>query len=111
MKLTVSTIERLAKRFPQIKLDSPSSLALLAEEFTDFLLSPNDLPTPQLYKDCDEIRKPRSGPFWWEVGKTLSGEQRFPNLTKLMAGLSSIPCSNADAERGFSVLRKLKDPT
>lgn len=103
---TVSTIQRLAKRFTQIELNSPASLELLAEEFTDFLLSPGDLPTPQLYKDCDQIQKP---PFWWDVGKlkTLSGEQRFPNLTKLMAGLLSIPSSNADAERGFSVLRKL----
>ncbi len=44
-----------------------------------------------------------------QVGKmmTLSGELRFPNLYCLMAGLLSIPCSNADAERGFSVLRKV----
>ena len=79
---TVSTIQRLAKRFPQIELDSSSSLALLAEEFTDFVLSPDEeLPTPQLYKDCDQIEKPLPGPYWWEVGrmKTVSGEQRFPN--------------------------------
>ncbi len=38
---------------------------------------------------------------------TLSGELRFPNLYRLMAGLLSIPCSNADAECGFSVLRKV----
>ncbi len=78
---TVLTIHRLAKRFPQIELDSQSSLNLLAEEFTEFLLSPNDLPKPQLYKDCDQREKPRPGPFWWEVGrmKTLSGEHRFPS--------------------------------
>ena len=35
---TVSTIKRLAKRFPQIELDFPDSLHLLAQEFTDFLL-------------------------------------------------------------------------
>ena len=28
-------------------------------------------------------------------------------LHQLMAGLLTIPCSNADAERGFSVLRKV----
>ena len=39
--------------------------------------------------------------------KTFNGEPRFPKLYQLMAGLLSIPCSNADAERGFSVLRKV----
>ena len=39
--------------------------------------------------------------------KTLSGETRFPNLYKLIAVLLCIPCSNADAERGFSILRKV----
>ena len=40
-----TTIKRLAKRFPQIELDSPDSLHLLAQEFTDFLLSPQDHPS------------------------------------------------------------------
>ena len=39
--------------------------------------------------------------------KTFNGEPRFPKLYQLMAGLLSIPCSNTDAERGFSVLRKV----
>ena len=47
---TVSTIKRLAKRFPQIELDSPDSLHLLAQEFTDFLLSPEDLPALSITK-------------------------------------------------------------
>ena len=66
---TVSTIKRLAKRFPQIELDSPDSLHLLAQEFTDFLLSPEDLPALRYYKDCNEVEKLRPGLFWWEVGK------------------------------------------
>ena len=106
---TVKTVHRLAKKFPQIELASSDSLEHLAEEFTDFLLSPMDLPPLRYYKDCNGEEKPRPGPFWWEVGKmkTLLGEYRFPNLAKLMAGLLSIPCSNADSERGFSILRKL----
>ena len=106
---TVNTVHRLAKRFPQIELASSDSLDCLAEEFTDFLLSPSDLPPLVYYKDCNGIEKPRPGPFWWKVGKikTLLGESRFPNLAKLMAGLLSIPCSNADSERGFSILRKI----
>ena len=39
--------------------------------------------------------------------KTLSGEPRSSKLHQLMAGLLTIPCSNADAERGFSVLKKV----
>ena len=39
--------------------------------------------------------------------KTLSGEPRSSKLHQLMADLLTVPCSNADAERGFSVLRKV----
>ena len=44
-----------------------------------------------------------AGSFWWEVGKikTLSGEPRFSKLHQLMAGLLTIPCSNA-MQRGAS---------
>lgn len=104
-----STVKRLAMRFPQIELASSDSLDLLRSEFTDFTLSPGDLPSPTYYKDCSGTEKPRPWPFWWKVSKikTLLQEPRFPNLAKLMAGLLSIPCSNADAERGFSILRKI----
>ena len=60
---TVSTIKKLAKRFPQIELDSPDSLHLLAQEFTDFLLSPEDLPALRYYKDCNEVEKLLLGLF------------------------------------------------
>ena len=85
---TASTIKRLAKRFPQIELDSPDSLHLLAQEFTDFLLSPEDLPALRYYKDCNEVEKLHPVLFWWEVGKikTLLGGLRFANLAKLIAG-------------------------
>ena len=39
--------------------------------------------------------------------RSLDGKQRFPLLSKLMAGLLSIPSSNADSERAFSMLRKI----
>ena len=47
--------------------------------------------------------------FLIKVGKmkTLDGELRFPSLFRLMAGLLTIPASNADSERGFSILRKI----
>ena len=104
-----ATVVGLAKRFPQLGLDDPESLRCLEEEFTDFTLSPMDLPTPQQYNAVGHIKRVSAGPFWWKVGKikTLSGELRFSKLFMLMSGLLSIPCSNADAERGFSVLRKV----
>ena len=73
----------------------------------DFLLSSEDLPACRYYKDTNGTEKPCPGPFWWEVSKmkTLLGELRFPTLSKLMAGLLTIPCSNADAERGFSIFK------
>ena len=75
----------------------------------DFTFSPGDLPTSDTYNTVDNSKKACAGPFWWEIGKmmTLNGEPRFPKLYRLMAGLLCIPCSNADAERGFSVLRKV----
>ena len=104
-----ATIIRLAKCFPQIGLADSSSLDQLCDEFLDFSLSPGDLPTPEKYRAADKPMKPRAGAFWWGVRKlrTLDGEPRYDKLFKLMAGLLSIPVSNADSERGFSMLRKI----
>ena len=79
----------------------------------DFTLSPADLPDRSLdsfyYKSATGDKNPRAGKSWNEVNKikTLDGGQRFPCLSKLMAGLLTIPVSNADSERGFSILRKI----
>ena len=85
------------------------SLRCLKEELTDFTLSPIDFSTPHTYNAVGGQKKACAGYFWWVVGniKTLSGEPRSSKLHQLMAGLLTIPCSNADAERGFSVLRKV----
>ena len=85
------------------------SLDKLREEFLDFTLSPSDLPTPSEYLAADGTLKPRTGLFWSKVGKlmTLDGQPRFPKLFHLMTGLLCIPVSNADSERGFSILRKI----
>ena len=99
-----STLDSLAKRFPQLGLDDSSSLNLLREEYMNFSLS--DHPSVSTYTSATG-EKPRSGAFRCEVGniKTIDGKPRFPNLAKLMAGLLSIPASNADSERGLSILR------
>lgn len=115
-----TSVLQLAKKFPQLGLSTSQSLHLLKEEFNDFLLSPSELePLVSTYKVCEpsfnpyrkaeQVEKPRAGAFWWKVGqmKAFDGEPRFPLLFKLMTGLLSIPSSNADSERGFSMLRKI----
>ena len=106
---SVATLLNLAKRFPQIGLSDTEVLDKLVEEFNDFILSPDDIPAPDTYHVSDTIEKPCAGSFWWKVSKmkTLEGEPRFGTLCQLMTGLLTIPCSNADAERGFSILRKI----
>ena len=95
-----STIKSLARHFKQFDK--------LREEFMDFTLSPEYLPDTSLYKSVSG-EKPRAGEFWMEVGKmkTLDGELRFPSLFRLMARLLTIPASNADSERGLSMLSKI----
>ena len=104
-----SKIISLAKRFPQIGLSESASLDGLKEEFQDFKLSRGDLPSVVKYKAADGTMRAKTGMFWSEIGKmtTLDGQPRFRLLHQLMAGLLSIPVSNTDSERGFSMLRKI----
>ena len=111
-KLTSSTIDSvvgLAKRFLQLELSDASSLDKVRKECHDYILSPSDLPTVEEHNGANQVKRHHVGRYWWEVGiiLTLAGERRFPSLTKLMVGLLSIPASNADSERGFSILRKI----
>lgn len=100
---------KFAKRFSQLGLADAHSLDCLREEFLDFCLSSSDLPTIQKYKAADKTEKNCVGDFWCKVSKlpTVDGKPRFETLCKLMFGLLTIPCSNADSERGFSMLRKI----
>lgn len=104
-----STVEKLAKRFPQLGLSNPESIDALRNEFMDIKLSPTELPPIDTYKSATGDDKPRPGLFWNEVSKmrTFEGELRFPHMVRLMLGLMTIPSSNADSERGFSLLRRI----
>lgn len=116
-----NTVLRLAKKFPQLELATPTCLDHLKEEFSDFLLSPSEIqpfittysawdPSFNPYRAAEKVEKSRPGAFWHKIAqsmRSLDGEPRFPLLSKLMAGLLSIPSSNADSERGFSMLRKI----
>lgn len=102
---------------------TPECLDHLKEEFSDFHLSPSEIqplvatysawdPNFNAYRAAEKVDKPRPGTFWQKIAqmKCLDDEPRFPLLSKLMAGLLSIPSSNADGERGFSMLRKIHRP-
>lgn len=66
MTCNVGTLVSLAKRFTQLKLDAPSDIDLLKEEFKDFCLSPYDHPKIKMY-DTEDAQRPRCGPFWLSV--------------------------------------------
>ncbi len=107
----INTIKKMIKKFPfgdnlLQDLGIFVSLDQLREEFLDYTLSPADPPTPQEYTAADKTKKIRIGKYWWEVGKIvrLDGQPRFPALCKIVMGLLSIPASNANSERGFSIL-------
>ena len=78
------------------------TLDILREVFIDFKLSPAPFSTNKSATG----EKIRPGAFWCELGKieTLDGQPQFPSLARLMAGLLSIPASNVDSEREFSIL-------
>ena len=89
-------------QFPRLGL--AETLDNAREEFVDFTLSPEDHPSVLTYK-TPTGDKPRARVFWCEISKlrTLDRELR----AKLMAGLLTIPASNADSERGFSISRRI----
>jgi len=79
-------------------LADAASLDQLRKEFVDFQLSPADLPSPNML-----ISQRRSA-----VEDTRWKEQIQHNYyASFCTGLLSIPSSNADSERGFSILRKI----
>ena len=52
----VDILVSLAKRFPQLKLDAPSDIDTLKEEFRDFCLSSSELTEIKMY-DCEGVHR------------------------------------------------------
>ena len=97
--LTYAPIVRLAARFTPL-IDQE----VLKEEFEDYQLMDDTevgLEESGVQKSVDR--------FWGKVMtmKTAMGETRFPTLTQVMVAVLSLPHSNADCERAFSVVRKI----
>ena len=88
----------IAEKLPNIV--SPSCHDQLRDEFTDY----------QLMQETEVPREEEVDVFWGKVGqmRRLSGNQRFPVLSKLAKGVLCIPHSNASSERAFSILKKVK---
>ena len=64
-----TTVERLAKCFPQLNLNDLQSIDSLRIEFMDFKLSPAELPTPDTYKSATGDDKSKPGRYWKEVSR------------------------------------------
>ncbi len=58
-----TTIQTLAKHFPQLELAESASIDALRDEFMDFKLSPIEHPTVEMYKSATGDDKPRPGGF------------------------------------------------
>ena len=76
----MNTILRLAKKLPQLKLDTSECLDHLKKEFDDFLLSPSEIqslittysawdPSFKPYRGAKKMEKPKPGAFWHRIAE------------------------------------------
>ena len=95
-----NAIVRLAKKLPQLQLCNDETLDTLKTEAIDFQMSDeDDLPSET---DVDS--------FWGsmhQVKHITSSTPLYPILLTLVRALLSLPASNADSERCFSMVRKI----
>ena len=93
-----NAIVRFAKILPQLQLCGDETLDILKTEAIDFQMSEeDDLPTET---DVDS--------FWasmHQVKHIASSLPVYPNLLVLVRALLSLPASNADSKRCFSMVR------
>ena len=104
-KIEEEHVSLLIKRFPQI-VQTENFHKLHAELLEYQNETATELPSEI---DSNKARK-RTDLFWLEVKDSITGIQRFPNLSTLARFLLLIPHSNAFCEGVFSTVRKiLKD--
>ena len=106
-KVTGAAVLRLARRFPAAL--SEDKFDNLEEEVLDYVLA-SSAEMPSVNRDDGKPTKSEElCTYWQEIGnmKTLQGENRFPCLVLLAQCLLSLPVSNADTERVFSIVRKI----
>ena len=107
-KVTTALILRLASRFSAA---TPTDcLDALEEETLDYILLPSSsLPSPVGNDNGQQCTSDELCAYWQQIGKmtTLGGAARFPNLSRLAKCILSLPVSNAETERVFSIVRKI----
>ena len=100
-KIEEDHVALLTSRFPAVV--PIEHLDKLATELLDYQTTSNDdLPLADTYKRIDQ--------FWLEISKmkdSVTGIQRFPNLSNLARFLLLIPHSNSFCEGVFSTVKKI----
>ena len=113
----LSTALYFLHRFSYLLPLSHSKLIKLTEEFVDYqLLREEDIPqtiwdkakVEAFEEDGDTYY--RMDVLWHYTLKSGDGRQRFKRLSKIAMLVLTIPHSNADEERVFSMVRKNKNP-
>ena len=105
--VSASTVFQLARQFPVAVPES--NFDSLEEEILDYTPTQSDL-LPSVPR---EEGKPTNSKdlcsYWHEIDqmKTLEGKSRYGNIANLAKCLLSLPHSNADTERIFSIVRKI----
>ena len=103
--LPPSTLTDLARRFPS--LVPQDQWDQLEEEFLNFQSTPAmDLPS--------FIEGTRTDVFWGEVlamKKKITNTPRFPLMSRIVRAVMTIPNSNSECERIFSMVKKIQTDT
>ena len=95
-----AAVLRLAEQFPQLGLSTTCKLDELKTEAIDFQMAdaadlPDDTGVDGFWAELHNIK---------EIGSTAP---QYANLLVLVRALLSLPASNADSERCFSMVRKI----
>ena len=96
-----SSVTTLAKRFPSLVPEAET--CALEDEYADYCVTPA--------KEMPAHNDIRVDEYWGKVSamtNRITDTQRFPRLCKIAQALLTMPNSNADCERLFSIVRKVQ---
>lgn len=99
--LPPSAITDIARRFPNLVAEE--DFTNLEEEFLDYQTTP-----ASEFPSCDSVR---TDEFWGSIlhlSNRITQKSRFPLMKKVISAVLTIPNSNADCERVFSIVKKIQ---